>query len=62
MRTKDFWELKLISASAEGNESSDAIATAVVGRHMTVCVVVAGTRPRGVWVELLVFVVTASGS
>ena len=43
MRTKDFWELRLISASAEGNESSDAIATAVVGRHMTGCVVYAGT-------------------
>ena len=61
MRTKDFWELRLISARTEGNESSDAIATAVVVRHMTVCVVGVGTRPRGVWVGVLVFVVTASG-
>lgn len=31
---KDFWELKLISARAVGSVSSDAIATAVVVRHM----------------------------
>jgi len=43
VRTKDFCELRLISASAEGIESSDAIATAVVGRRMTVCVVDVGT-------------------
>jgi hypothetical protein len=30
----DFWEVKLISANAEGNASSDAIATTVVVRHM----------------------------
>jgi len=34
VRMNDFWELKLICASAEGNESSEAIATAVVVRHM----------------------------
>ena len=34
MRTKDFWEFKLMSARAEGNASSDATVTAIDDRHM----------------------------
>jgi hypothetical protein len=34
VRTNDFWEFKLMSASAEGNVNSDATVTAIDDRHM----------------------------